>query len=76
MSKPESVESVKCHTENEHESTFRDIRHMIRRPNESSKRVLNVALATHKAMGLHRKSDEKMKGNNKLLITEATFGFY
>ena len=30
-------------------------------------------LATYKAIVLHRKLDEKMKGNSNLLITEAMF---
>ena len=43
--------------------------------NEISAHVLTVVLVTYKAMGLCHNFDEKMKGNSKLLITEATFGF-
>ena len=43
--------------------------------NYSNKNVLTVALTTHKAMSLRHKFDENIKGDSKLLITEATFGF-
>ena len=36
---------------------------------------MTVALTTHKAMSLSHKFDENMKGDNKLLITETTFGY-
>jgi len=36
---------------------------------------LTVALTMHEAMSLRPKFDENMKGDSKLLITEATFGF-
>ena len=36
---------------------------------------LTLALSTYKAMNLRRKFDEKMKGNSKLLINEATLSF-
>ena len=43
--------------------------------NQISKHVLTVALTTHRAMSLRHKLDENMKGDSKLLITEATLGF-
>jgi len=43
--------------------------------NSSSGHVLTVALTMHKSISLPHKFDENMKGDSKLLITKATFGF-
>jgi len=49
--------------------------HRLYRIHRSKAHVLTVAFTMQKAMSLHHKFDENMKGNSKLLITEATFGF-
>ena len=41
----------------------------------SSKYVLAVGLTTHKAMSLRYKFDKNIKGDSKLLITEARSAF-
>ena len=69
--------SSKCHVEKERRSIFTYVRHMIRGPSHRRANIVygtpviplygrvHIALATHKAMGLHCKCDEhiSLKGN-------------